>query len=650
MGSTGEASETPAQTGSRFLILGTAGHIDHGKTALIRALTGTDTDRLPEEKRRGMTIELGFAELEVGPIRFGIVDVPGHERFVRTMVSGATAIDVALLVIAADDSVMPQTVEHLEILSLLNIRAAVVAITKTDIVDAELAELVEEEVRELIAETPLRDAPIVRVSSVTGDGIGELKQVLAETARRVSESESSPPFRMAVDRVFSVPGRGTVVTGSVLRGQVAVGDALEVWPAGVSCKVRDLQTHGRQSERIRTGERAALNIIGVDRGVLARGCDLATPGYLSLSRLIDARLHCLLSCQKAIRPFTRLRLCLGTREALVRVVPIERASIAPGQTTYVQLRSRSGIIATHGQRFIVRDEVASRTVGGGVVLHGGARRWTTDRVAERSSLEILDSGDEAARVSEVLRLAGFSPPSDLTVCAQAGVELDRLSAIYAELDDAGKRISLDSSGRPCSAVGVDDLLSRAVRWLDRFHGNNPEAPGCRADAFLGWLERKSAKGLARPLLDRLLSSGRVKALGQYVCRPEFAPALSAQDEKLLAKMVEEYSQAAFQPPRLENLKIAQRTNVQRLQRLAKVAEATGQLVEVQSGLYLHLSREQELRDVVRAMTRGGRGVTVSELRERLGSSRKYMVPIVEYLDRVGFTRRDGDHRFLKEST
>jgi selenocysteine-specific elongation factor len=642
------SAESNGTAAERHLILGTAGHIDHGKTTLVQTLTGTDTDRLPEEKRRGMTIELGFAELAIGRFRFGVVDVPGHERFVRTMVSGATGIDLALLVVAADDSVMPQTIEHLDILNLLNVDAAVVAITKVDLVEQELVELVEQELRETLAATPLKDARVVPVSATTGAGIDVLKKTLVETAERIPVREAPGPFYLSLDRVFTVQGRGTVVTGSVLRGQVSVGEPLEVWPRGVTCKVRDMQTHGRHADRLKRGQRAALNLAGTDRQTLERGCALATPGYLAPARVLDARLTCLPSCPRPIRPSSRVRLCLGTQERLVRVVPLERGPVGPGKTAYVQLRTGMPAVATHGQHFIVRDESATRTIGGGIVLRCRARRWSADREAERDALAALESPDPQVRLAEVLRYCGFHPPTDLAACALAGVELGELPGLYAALDAQGLRVSLDGSSRRLSAAGVDDFLDRAVRWLDRFHKARPDAPGCRLDAYLGWLDRKSDKGLGRSLLDRLLEQGKVKRLGQYVCRPEFAPELSGQDEKVLAAVVAEYHAAAFQPPPPDGLKVAGRATRQRLMRLIKVAEAFNQLVEVQNGMYLHVERERELRDAVRQLAAAGPGVTVSQLREHLHSSRKYMVPIVEYLDRVGFTRREGDLRFVNE--
>ncbi len=358
----------------QYHILGTAGHIDHGKTSLVRALTGVDTDRLPEEQHRGMTIELGFADLTVEEMRFGIVDVPGHERFVKTMVAGATGIDMALLVVAADDSVMPQTIEHVEILNLLGVRRGVVAITKIDLVDPEMVELVADEVTELLASTPLAEAPIRLVSSTTGVGVEALKETLHDVAQGIEPASSQWPFRMTVDRVFTVQGRGTVVTGSALRGSVSAGDTLEVWPGGRTCRVRDLQTHGVHRDSLMRRQRVAINVSGIDRASVPRGSELATPGYLTASHLVDVRLECLSSSPRPLKSTSTVRLGVGTAEVPVRVVLLGRSMLEPGQSGYAQLRSGQPLTTTYGQRFILRDETAVRTIGGGIVLRPVAGR------------------------------------------------------------------------------------------------------------------------------------------------------------------------------------------------------------------------------------------------------------------------------------
>jgi len=646
MATSADSDTTPSRQATRYLILGTAGHIDHGKTALIKALTGTNTDRLPEEKRRGVTIELGFAQLEIGDIVFGVVDVPGHERFVRTMVSGATGVDVALLVVAADDSVMPQTVEHVEILSLLGVRRGVVAITKTDLADPELVELVKEDVAQLLADSELPDWAMVGVSSVTGEGLDELRRVLGQAAVVVREATETGVFRLAIDRVFTVAGRGTVVTGSVLQGTVSPGDTLELLPKCRSIRIRDVQTHGCETSTVQTGQRAALNLIGVDLADIAPGDELVTPGYLTPVHIVDVHTRLVRSLSRAIKPMSRLRIALGTTEAVGRIVPYDDGFGKAGAKSRAQLRLGSPILVDYGQRFILRAENASRTIGGGVVLRFGSRRLRRVFTANPEGLDEMQCGEETRRLEEVLRLSRFERPSRLALCATTGIHVDRIDEHLSDLEQAGKLVTIAGCPVPVSAATLDDLLARAGRWLERFHKGNPEEPGCPVDRFIGWLDRKSNKGTGRALFDRLVKAKGVKVLGKYACLREFAPAMSKQDERILKEMVDEFEQAAYQPPAPNKLQVAGRYDAKRIERLLKIAVAHGALVRIDANIHLPAAAESKLRDMIREMITAGEEVTVSALRERLNSSRKYMVPILEYLDRVGFTHRDGDARVL----
>jgi selenocysteine-specific elongation factor len=650
---------------TRHYILGTAGHIDHGKSSLVKALTGVDPDRLPEERRRGMTIELGFAELAIGSARFGIVDVPGHERFVRTMVAGASGIDVAMLVVAADDSVMPQTIEHVEILKLLGVRRGVVALTKTDLVDNDMVGFVREEIVALLAGSALERAEIVPVSAMTGHGLDELKQAILRAAQRAPLSPTDGPFRMAVDRVFAVQGRGTVVTGSALRGSIGVGDSLEAWPAGESCRVRDLQTYGTHRDRLHRGQRCAINLIGIDREKLERGAELATPHYLQPSRLIDVRLTCLASAHRPLKSTGVVRLEIGTAETLARVVLLDRKNLEPGASAYAQLRSSTPITSTYGQCFILRDENATRTIGGGVVLRPSARRRHRNPDIEVLGLQRLETGDAADRVEEVLRQAGFNQPADLRLAALAGVEPAEVPDILAELKRSKRWVPLPETDMHVVPAVIDELAHRLTGWLERHHVKNPDRPGRIADAVTGWLERMAGKTAARPLFDELLRRRVFKRLGQYVCLPAFAPKLSAADEKLLDAMIREIRDERFQPPTLDDLSIAASQNQsgnqnrdrhgagtkadqKRLEKLATLAVALGDLVHIEGKIYLHTETEQLLREIVQKLIRDSGGVTVSQAREALDSSRKYTVPFLEYLDRIGCTRRQGDVRYLAD--
>jgi selenocysteine-specific elongation factor len=360
------------------LILGTAGHIDHGKTALIRALTGDDLDRLPEEKQRGITIELGFTHLDLGEYRLGIVDVPGHERFVRNMLAGATGMDLALLVVAADDSIKPQTREHLEILKLLRLEAGAIAVTKCDLVESDWIDLVEEEIRELVEGTFLEDAPLVRVSSVTGQGVDALRDALLNAADRAAQSRIrgliEAPFRMAIDRCFTISGYGTVVTGSASSGRAAVGQELVIEPGNLTVRVRGLQNHERAVDEIHRGQRAAINLAGIHHADIRRGHELASPGHLVPSRLITASLSLLDSSPRPLKNRSRVRVHVGTAELLARVSLLDRDQLKPGETAPAQLFLNDLAVTTWSQPLVVRSESPVITIGGGRVLDPNAER------------------------------------------------------------------------------------------------------------------------------------------------------------------------------------------------------------------------------------------------------------------------------------
>lgn len=636
-----------ATSPTRHFILGTAGHIDHGKTSLVRALTGTDPDRLPEEKRRGMTIELGFAAFSIGDTQFGVVDVPGHERFVRTMVAGATGIDIAVLVVAADDSVMPQTREHVEILNLLGVRRGVVALTKIDVVDDSMVELVSEEIRELLAPTTLAGATICPVSSVTGKGLDELRKTILSISREITINEPLPPFRMAVDRAFVVQGRGTVVTGSVLRGMVSGGDTLEITPAKKECRVRDLQSHGAANTHLARGQRAALNLSGVDVDEVPRGVELATPGYLEPSKLLDVRINSLAPAGKPLLSGGRARLEIGTREVLVRTVLYGAQELPRGESALAQLRSGALLTATHGQRFILRDESATRTLGGGVVLRPVGIRLRRVAQGDIEALARLESRDAIVRVCEALHAAGFTQLSNLQICARSGVELHEIPPILARLRAEAQCVPVPAAEAFIVSEVVGDLAARLASWLERHHRAHPDTPGRGVDAVLGWLERVTKnRALARPLLELFQSRRVVKLLGKFVCLPAFAPAISAADEKLLTKMIEEIRKGRFQPPTPAEFGEANAVDRKRLQKLVTLAVAQGDLISMDVSIYLHGDTEAELRRIVADLIGRNGGVTVAQIREALESSRKFVVPFVEYLDRVGFTRRTGDLRVL----
>lgn len=596
-----------------------------------------------------MTIELGFAELQVDDMHFGIVDVPGHERFVRTMVAGATGMDLVMLVVAADDSVMPQTVEHVEILRLLGVRHGVVVVSKIDMTDRELLPFVAEEIGTLLLDTPLADWPVCPVSSVTGEGLDSLRRTLADVARRLEREQRTGPFRMAVDRVFTVAGRGTVLTGSVLSGEVHVGDTLEVFPGGHECRVRDLQSHGTAHGALGYGRRAAINVSGIDRELIDRGSELATPGYLEPSRVLDVEVELLTSLERPLKSATTLRLCMGARESAARIVWLNGDEHSAGAQAFAQLRCGVERTTVYGQRFILRDETASRTLGGGQVLRPISRRRRRHVQMDVEALTRLRDGDELARVEEVLRAAPFARVTELHLSARSGVPVDGLPHAMQQLEASGRWVRLPGTNIEATPSALEDLGLLLDAWLRRHHRAHPDAPGRPADAVLGWLDRVAGRGMGRELFNHYARRGTVKPLGAFVCVPEFAPKLSKADEKLFGAMVDAIRDGVFQPPTTDALCTSLGADRKRVERLTTLAVVMGELVRIDADIYLYTQVESRLREVVIAAIRERGPLTVSELRDVIGSTRKYLVPFVEYLDRVGVTRRVDDRRTLTDS-
>ncbi|HJT34556.1 MAG TPA: selenocysteine-specific translation elongation factor [Pirellulales bacterium] len=635
------------------LILGTAGHIDHGKTSLVKALTGVDTDRLPEEKQRGITIDLGFAELPLGDVRLGIVDVPGHERFVRNMLAGATGIDLALLVVAADDSVKPQTREHLEILRLLGLEHGVIALTKCDLPEAEWLELVEAEVRDLVSGSFLASAPIVRTSVTTGEGLDRLRSALAEAAAAAARSARAGrlrgPFRMAIDRTFTIAGHGTVVTGSVASGRARVGDELTLEPGGVAVRVRGLQNHDRPAEEVHRGQRAAINLAGVHHDQIARGQELATPGYLRPSRLLSARLNLLPSAERPLKHRARVRCHVGTAELIASVALLDRDRLQPGETAPAQILLSEPAATVWGQPLVIRSESPVTTLGGGMVLDPNAPRLrrneppVLDRLAELASLDPLE------RASAALYFIGLGvwQPADLT--RAAGVS-DAATAIE-ELSRRGELVELRISPSRAFRVArraLDDLFNRIESVLAKEHEEFPLRTMLDRSRLVSRIRYLGDDAVIDAVLAAMSRAGRLQTGQRGVALPGRGPKLSNNEQKLLAQIIDGFRQAGYQPPSVDEVRSQAAKNQQVVPQLIALAAAEGELVEIAPEMFLHAESERRLRAVLAEKLSGG-GMTVSQIREVLGTSRKYAVPICEYLDRIGFTRREGDLRVLVNS-
>lgn len=634
---------------ARTLILGTAGHIDHGKTALVRALTGIDTDRLPQEKARGITIDIGFANLDLGEITLGIVDVPGHERFIRNMLAGASGIDLALLVIAADDAVMPQTREHLAILKLLNIHHGVIALSKIDLVEESWLGLVEDDIRGLVADSFLADAPIVRTSATTGAGIDELKNALRELTERADETESGALFRLAIDRSFMAQGVGTIVTGSVNSGELSAGEEIEWVPVGKRVRVRGLQSHGREVETIHRGQRAAINLMGVHHTEIARGHELAAPGWLTPGRMMSVRVHCLAESPWPIRHRARVRLHLGTQEIMAGVRLLEGNEIAPGESALAQLVLAEPGVAVSGQPFVLRTESPLVTVGGGNILQPATRRIKRRDSGALARLAELESTEPAKRAAAAIFFFGARSWTALDLAREAAIRMEESDEMIRALVAEGTLIEIGAaSGRSMILHRdvLDRLEERLLRALRQLHEANPLLRSIPRGRVFGRLKYLGEAVLFGAIADRLISRGAITGDEHAIAHPESRPKLSSGQQELMKKLVATYEQARFMPPDVKELAKTLNVSGREIRQVLDLSVAAGDVVHLGGPLYMHESHEKELRDIVRMRLETGDGLAVADIRDLLGTSRKYAVPMCEYLDRIGLTTRRGDLRIL----
>ena len=623
------------------MIIGTAGHIDHGKTALVRALTGVDTDRLKEEKVRGISIELGYAyqPLENGEV-LGFVDVPGHERFIHTMLAGASGIDFALLVVAVDDGVMPQTREHFDILNLLGVSRGAVALTKIDRAETTRIEAVAAELRVLLAGTPLAEAPLFPVASTTGAGVDALRLHLQAQARAMRARMASGGFRLAVDRSFSLKGVGTVVTGSVFAGQVRVGDSLTISPAGEQVRLRGLHVMNRPAEAGSAGQRCALNLAGVDKDRVARGDWLVAPALHAPTLRLDARLS-LLSHAPALRHWSPVHLHLGAEHVMVRVALLDVDALPPGGSALVQLVCEQPIGALWGDRFILRDAQARHTLGGGRVLDPWGpprKRKTAERLAMLAALEAEDVCERLARALDA---------------ASSGLDLARLAVAWncpdlVDLLPIGAR----RVGTALAYAGPvwEGLRSTLLDGLAQFHVRFPDELGPEA----GRARRMSLPQLPAPAFAALVADlcdvGRIRRSGPWLHRPEHRIALTEAERGLFERIQPWLRETSFDPPWVREL--AMRTGVEEMamRRLLLKLARLGEVYQVVKDLfYLHAAIVR-LAVTVRELARVAGEARAADFRDRTGIGRKRVIQILEFFDRVGYTRRVGEaHRLRNEA-
>jgi len=641
-----------AEAAAERLVLGTAGHIDHGKTALIRALTGVDTDRLPEEKARGITIELGFAPLDLSDdLRLGVVDVPGHEGLVRTMVAGATGIDLVLLVVAADEGVMPQTREHLAICDLLGLTHGVVALTKIDLADEEVVELAEEEVRELIEPSSLAAAPILRVSAITGEGIDALREALAETARAsAARTPRSGPPRLSVDRLFAAKGFGSVVTGTLIGAALAVGDAVELYPTGRKARVRGLQSFGVSSEQVRPGARCAVNLQGVELADLSRGLVVSGPGALQPTRTLDAEITLLPEAPAVTKPIA-VEFLAGTAERRARLAPIGSGRLDPGKRSFARIHLEDEPLALlPGDRFILRG--FARITGGGASVGGGSvldvapphRRLSNPMLVEE--LTALAAGDAGTAIEIRVQRTGFAGLSFESLVRETGIEEKALRDLLAERAAAGTLCEV-SAGIWLGDAAIDELESRLLAALAAFHQRERLLPGMPRGALGGALPDNTAAGAFELLLERGVAANRIAAKGKLVRLLDHVPTLSQSEESVAARIRADAASAGLEPPTPREWADKIGVDLEALRGVLAHLEREGSLVRTPGDLWFDRAAVDELRERVVAHLREHQSLDTPTYKNLIGTTRKYAVPLMEFFDAEHLTMRAGEARVLR---
>ena len=633
-------------TATKSVIVGTAGHIDHGKSALVEALTGTHPDRLAEEKRRGITIDLGFAFLEEEGVRFGFVDVPGHERFVSNMLAGAAGIDVLLLVIAADESIKPQTREHFDICRLLGVKRGVVALTKRDLVDADTLELVRMETEEFLRHSFLERAPIVPVSSKTGAGLEELKKALKTAAADVPGKDAARYFRLPIDRAFAMKGFGSVVTGTLISGSVGAGDEVELFPGGDRLRVRGVQSGGHAVERATPGQRTAVNLAGIEHTALKRGMVLAAPGKFRKTRRIDVRLESLASVRK-LKQGAKVHFHAGTAETIAEVFLHGEKELLPGGSAFANLKLQEELLLLPGDRFIVRQFSPVVTIGGGVVLDALARRPMRRDTGRAAFLEILEKGNHEEMLAAMTERALF------------GLNLEEIVArtgwLENEIHAAAQKLSATARVRVVAAEPLvlvsgklfEEVRKKILEKVEKFQKENPLLPGISREDLRASLGKRVRTETFRAALEDLTAQGKVETPGELVKKAGSEIALRPEEAKAKEQIEAAFAAASLAVPSVQEVLQKLAVETKRAEKLLQILLREKSLVRVSPDLIFHRQALAQLKEQLFTYKKAkGDRISVPLFKELTGITRKYAIPLLEYLDRERVTRRAGDERVI----
>ena len=632
------------------VIIGTAGHIDHGKTTLIKALTGRDTDRLKEERERGISIELGFTYFDLpSGRRAGIIDVPGHERFIKNMLAGAGGIDAVILVIAADEGVMPQTREHLNILSLLQVKKGIIALTKKDMVDQEWLEMIIEQVREETAGTFLEDASIIPVSSISGEGLKELIAEIDSVTEIVEEKDAHKIFRLPADRAFTITGFGTVVTGTLISGSINEGDRIEIYPRKTETRVRSIQVHEKNVKTAYAGQRVAINIANIKLDEIRRGDILAQPGCMEPTMMLDARLEILKNADKTIDNRDRLRFYHGTSEIMCRVVLLDREELKPGESAFVQLRLEEETTCMKGDRFVIRTYSPMLTIGGGTVLDPNPPKRKRFKEEVIDELKIKEQGNPTEVVERYLIQNSDKFPEKKTVLKAAGnMTAELYDKIAAELLEKKliTEFRLGDETYILHAKYLRDVETKLTELLESYHRRNPLKSGISKEE----LRTKVFEGMKPRLADMVFGyfedGGIIRLENQYAALSGFKVQFNKQQEHIRGTILQEYKKNRFNPPRLSELAAANRLNINQCQEVYIALIEMGELVKLDEDIAFSKDAYNEAAGLLRKYIKDNGSIQLGQFRDLLGTSRKYAMALLDYFDQNKITKRIGDNRVL----
>ena len=626
------------------IIIGTAGHIDHGKTTLIKALTGRNTDRWEEEQRRGITIDLGFTYFDLpGGDRAGIIDVPGHEKFINNMVAGVVGMDLVLLVIAADEGIMPQTREHMDILHLLGIEKSIIVLNKCDIVDEEWLELVEEEVKEELAGTFLSDAPVVKVSAVTGQGLDELIQVISHMTRDevISKDIQTVP-RLPIDRVFTLSGFGTVITGTLVSGTISKEDVLEMHPIGKECKIRSIQVHGEDKKECYAGQRVAINLSNVKKKEIQRGCVLAPPGNMKNTDLLDVKLNVLDSSMRVLTNHTRLHFFTGTSEILCRAVLLDKEEIGPGESGYVQLRLEEKVAVKRGDKFVVRFYSPMETIGGGVVLepNPGVKKRFRENVIEElkrkesgSSADIIElhvkeHGDTMITLSELAKLTVLSP--------------EEVTEDVKELEENGRVCTF--AMRKDTYVWHTDAEHQAVQLLTKalksYEEAHPYRYGMKKAEVQMTCFKKMKPNVFDRMVDRLEEKGHIRRVEEFLCTPDYEVRKDALYDKVSGKFLQTFEKAGYDFVRYSEMEFSG-VPADVTDDILNILLEESNVVKVTEDMYTLKTYMDQAKEIILEKLKEDPVITIAQVRDIFKTSRKSAKPILEYMDSIKVTKKTG---------